>query len=265
MRAELTAASFATVDQLFRYKEAGFTLPPFPGYTDDAWGIKAHNRPWIAEAGRFRSGERILEVGGAYSTLPAYLAATHGTESWIGDDFGAYSNETELWQRWGNPDEWISSHPSVRYVKQPFGFFSREYPDDYFDCVFSVSTLEHIEPRLWPDVIRDMLRVTRPGGRQLHSIDIPSFSPWMTLALEVWGRIPLTSLIRQHPLRRWRSAFRSAGVAIRAGWPSVVSTLDRRNLAESYDVVYRFYPPNGKAKPYRGAALSLLLEIHRTA
>ena len=31
----LTQLSLATVDQLFRYKAAGFTLPPFPGYSDD--------------------------------------------------------------------------------------------------------------------------------------------------------------------------------------------------------------------------------------
>lgn len=69
----LTHASLATVDELFRYKAAGFTLPPFPGYTPDQWGIKAHNRPWVDEAGRWATGQRILEVGGAYSRLPGGL------------------------------------------------------------------------------------------------------------------------------------------------------------------------------------------------
>src|SRR5690606_16488032 len=98
---------------------------------------------------------------------------TYGTESWIIDDFGAYSNETAAWSRWGDPDDWIRDHPTVRYCKKPMGFNSAEIPDDYFDCVFSVSTLEHSPEELWPAVIRDMLRVTKIGGRQLHSIGIP--------------------------------------------------------------------------------------------
>lgn len=97
MPANLTRAEFATVQQLFEYKERGLPLKPFPGYSDDEWGIKAHNRPWIDVTGAFQRGERIVEVGGAYSLLPEYLAEKYGTESWIIDDFGGYSKETDLW------------------------------------------------------------------------------------------------------------------------------------------------------------------------
>lgn len=54
----LTHASLATVDELFRYKSQGFQLEDFPGYTPDQWGIKAHNRSWIEEAGEFAGGQR---------------------------------------------------------------------------------------------------------------------------------------------------------------------------------------------------------------
>ena len=60
----LTDVHLATVDELFRYKSRGFELERFPGYTPDQWGIKAHNRPWIEEAGDFAKGQRIIEVGG---------------------------------------------------------------------------------------------------------------------------------------------------------------------------------------------------------
>ena len=257
--ATITAARFATVDELFRFKETGFVLPPFPGYSDDQWGIKAHNRPWIDVAGKFQRGERVIEVGGAYSLLPEYLADKHGTESWIADDFGAYTSEA-LWSRWGDPDAWIAAHPRVRYVKKPLGFFDPDYPDDHFDCVFSVSTLEHIPRKHWVDVIRDMVRITKPGGRQLHSIDIPSLPPVITLAAPFASRVPFTGLYA-HPLIGWRRAFERAGVRIATRWPSITSTLDRRLLAESYDVVYRFYP----SKKYSGGSLSLLVELRKDA
>ncbi|MFN0253194.1 MAG: class I SAM-dependent methyltransferase [Kofleriaceae bacterium] len=262
--ATLTAVRFATVDELFRFKESGFSLDPFPGYSDDQWGIKAHNRPWIESAGRFARGERVVEVGGAYSLLPQRLAERFGTESWIADDFGAYTSET-TWQRWGDPDTWIAAHPKVRYVKQPLGFFSPELPDEHFDCVFSVSTLEHIPSKLWRDVIRDMLRITRVGGRQLHTIDIPSKRPLVTLAASATSRIPLARRVYSHPLIAWRRAFEAAGVQLRARWPSIVSTLDRRLLAESYDVVYRFYPGSDGSRRFDGGSLSLLVEIRRDA
>ena len=66
----LTKASLARTEELFKFKVDNIELPPFPGYTSDQWGIKAHNRSYIINAGNFQSGERVIEVGGAYSTLP---------------------------------------------------------------------------------------------------------------------------------------------------------------------------------------------------
>lgn len=245
------------------YKERGLPLEAFPGYSDDQWGIKAHNRPWIDTAGQFKAGEKIAEVGGAYSLLPEFLAQRYGTESWILDDFGGYSKETELWQRWGDPDQWIAKHPSVRYVKQPLGFFSQEIPNDYFDCVFSVSTLEHIPQALWPAAFRDMLRITKPGGRQLHAIDIPLYTLRKSQQWLLWSMVPGLSLLKAHPLRQWRKALKTAGVQIEAAWPSMLHMFDRSLLVESSDVVFRFYPPSNKAKKYPAGGFSLLLEIRR--
>lgn len=98
----LTNASFAKISELFRYKENGFQLETFPGYTHDQWGIKAHNRPWIEEVGNFSKGQKILEIGGAYSLLPKYLTEKYNLEAWVGDDFGLPSKE-QIWSRWGDP------------------------------------------------------------------------------------------------------------------------------------------------------------------
>lgn len=84
----LTSAKLARVDELFQYKFSGFKLDDLQGYTDDQWGIKAHNRPWIEDVGKFASGQKIIEVGGAYSLLTEYLANKYKLEPWVGDDFG---------------------------------------------------------------------------------------------------------------------------------------------------------------------------------
>ena len=171
----LRSATLATVEELFRYKDSGFELEEVPGYTQDQWEIKAHNRPWIDEFGSFKN-QRVMEVGGAYSLLPKYLGDRYGVEPWIGDDFGARSGEA-IWSRWGDPMELPAKYPSVRYVFEPMGRFSDEYPDEYFDCIFSVSTLEHIPRDQRLDVFKDMHRCLKPGGFERHSIDIQVGTP----------------------------------------------------------------------------------------
>lgn len=258
----LTHLSLATVEQLFRYKSQGFTLPDFPGYSEDQWGIKAHNRPWIEEVGRFAPGQRVLEVGGAYSLLPKYLGEKYNLEPWIGDDFGG-STDAGMWARWGDPRELPIKYPSVRYVFQPFGVFSPEYPDRYFDRIFSVSTLEHIPKPVIVDVFKDMHRCLRPGGVQIHTIDI---SPLLNVNVAAQG-LYYASKLSGRPLRllngiwSWLRVLELSGVTLRAKVPGLASLIDRSTLVESADVVYRFFPPNNAPKPYRPwASLLAIIE-----
>jgi hypothetical protein len=258
----LTSASLATVEELFEFKAKGFELPPFPGYSPDQWGIKAHNRPWVAETARFRGGQRVVEIGGAYSRLPEYLASTFGVEAWIADDFGMNSAEAE-WSRWGDPRKLPGMFPSVRYVFKRMGQFAPELPDAHFDRVFSVSTLEHIPASERLRVFRDMNRITARGGVQLHTVDVPVRRPKATIAQWAAQRLaPLRLLDRRltHEVAIWFKTIAASGVEIRVPVPSVLDLLDRRVLVDSPDVVYRFYPPNDAPKPFVGMA-SLLLVI----
>ena len=252
----LTHASLATVDQLFRYKSQGFRLEDFAGYTLDQWGIKAHNRPWIAENGKFAKGQRIIEVGGAYSLLPKYLSDKYELEAWIGDDFGI-STGVSLWSRWGDPRELPNKYPSIKYVFENFGGYSESFPSQSFDRIFSVSTLEHIPQQYRLDVFKDMNRCLKPGGIQLHTIDISQTELqicWIYHTNETLG-------VGYSEIQNWIKIIKESGVNIAASIPRSISLLDRQVLVESPDVVYRFYPPNERPKHYQpGASLLLIME-----
>lgn len=257
----LTHATLATVDELFLYKSRELALDDFPGYSPDQWGIKAHNRPWIEDAGQFAKGQRIIEVGGGYSLLPKYLADKHELEAWIGDDFGMSSGDP-LWSRWGDPLTLPDRYPSTKYVFERFGAFSSKYPDAYFDRIFTVSTLEHVPVQDRLMVFEDMHRCLGPGGRQLHTIDIATMSPRQTLIAGFMDRFPFWSKVagvRASEIRTWIELIRTSGVSMGFPIPNPMQLLDRQTLVESPDVVYRFYPPNSAPKPYCPSASLLLI------
>lgn len=257
----LTQASLATVNELFRYKANNFSLRPFPGYSDDQWGIKAHNRPWVAETVNLTQGMKVIEVGGAYSTLPRFLAEQYSVEAWVGDDFGIEDDET-LWSRWGDPRRLPELHPQVTYIYERFGKFSLSYPDEYFDCIFSVSTLEHVPYSERESVINDMHRCLRPGGIQLHTIDIGVGSPRDVILDAVVEKCPwIQKVIKRRPseISAWVTLLQHTGVTIQANIPSSLKLLDRSILVESPDVVYRFYPPNNAPKSYNPSASFLMV------
>jgi len=258
----LSHASLATTEQLFQYKRNGFKLDEFPGYTPDQWGIKAHNRPWIEATGNFSRGQKVMEVGGAYSLFPQYLGDKYGVEAWIGDDFGSSIGDT-TWSRWGDPRSLPKKYPSVKYVFEPFGKFDEKYPDSYFDCIFSISTLEHIRYEYRLDVFRDMNRCLKAGGRQLHTIDIST--GWKKTALSsLVDSLPGLNRIHwrgQSEIRSWINVMRNSGIRISASVPNPLRLFDRGILVESPDVVYRFYPPNEEPKAYNpGASLLVVIE-----
>ena len=262
----LKTASLATVEELFRYKHQGFVLESFPGYSDDQWGIKAHNRPWIEELGEFEKGQRIIEVGGAYSLLPEYLARKYELEAWVGDDFGMTSQtkDRKLWSRWGDPEAHAREHSDVKYVFERFGTFTKQYPDEYFDRIFSVSTLEHIPVADRSNVFKDMHRCLKPGGIQLHTIDVSAKIKRVAIT-SLSENIPLLNRVvwrGNSEIQNWMSLLRSSGVKILCSIPKTARMLDRRILVDSPDVVYRFCPPNNEPKPYQAAA-SLLLIIEK--
>jgi hypothetical protein len=257
----LTHMALATVEELFRYKSSGFDLETFPGYTSDQWGIKAHNRPWIEEAGKFAKGQKIIEVGGAYSLLPKYLGEKYELEAWIGDDFGVKTGEA-LWSRWGAPEDLPKKYPAVRYVFERFGSFSPQFPDAYFDRIFTVSTLEHVPHEHRLSIFMDMHRCLKLGGRELHTIDIQTVSPKRTMMSAYMDKFSVVSQAigsRFSEIRQWVNIIKDSGVKIAAPIPNPLQLLDRSILVESPDVVYRFYPPNNSPKPYCPVASLLLI------
>ena len=161
-----TAVEIALADtpRLFRYC--------LEGEPEIHLNLKGFDYAWIVRSFPWQPETRVLDVGAGYSWLPTYLANRFGCEVWAIDDFGA-NEPSGFWERGQDPEAYIRSHPEIRFIKGRLGERgSSPLPDGYFDCVYSASALEHVPTAQILGVWEAMDRLLRPGGTQVHALDI---------------------------------------------------------------------------------------------
>jgi len=138
-----------------------------------SFGIKGFDYGWLLTSRKWKQGEKVLDVGGAYSDFPSYLNRQFGCETWVVDDFGIDVNDP-FWQRNMTPKNHVDAHPENKYVLERVGDPDRSsLPTGYFDVVYSASALEHVPPDLTPAVWKHMYSLLAPQGELIHAIDIP--------------------------------------------------------------------------------------------
>jgi glycosyltransferase involved in cell wall biosynthesis len=128
--------------------------------------LKDVQRPWTVKAilATVPSGGRLLEIG-AGDPFVASLLEQLGYEAWIVDPYDG---------RDGGPSDFEairSGYPDINFLR---GLF----PDDVdhglegsFDCVYSISVLEHVPLQEVERVCAGMRRFARQGGNLVHAVD----------------------------------------------------------------------------------------------
>ncbi len=161
---QVIETSLADLSRLYRYKTDQVPMADFH--------IKGFDNPWLLSSHPWKKGERVLDVGAAYSLFPIHIQAAFGCEVWAADDFGLSSNEP-FWQRDDSPHEHIASHPEIKYVLERLGEPKKSsLPASYFDVIYSASVLEHVPANTMAAVWCHMDSLLKPGGEMLHAIDV---------------------------------------------------------------------------------------------
>lgn len=62
---------------------------------------------------------------------------------------------------------------SIKLITKNIGEFSNDIPENYYDCIFSISVMEHVDLKNWMNCFKDMRRLLKDGGLCFHCIDIP--------------------------------------------------------------------------------------------
>ena len=152
--------SYATVRD---YCDSIDHFPQLASYQQD---LKDSERPWTVKAilNRVPKGGRLLEVGSGEPLAAATLASL-GYEVTICDPFdGSGRGPTEY-------EYYKKQYPEVRYIRSLFTpAVARDYPK-YFDCVYSISVLEHVEGTHLDDVYNATSISLKAGGYSIHVAD----------------------------------------------------------------------------------------------
>lgn len=106
-----------------------------------------------------RSGLQIAEIGGGHSRVLQQLKTKNAC--WNIDKFeGVGCGPTKPKRDRG-----------IRLVREYIGDFSTNVPANYFDVVFSVSVVEHVQSDALQPFFSDCHRILKSGGLMVHAID----------------------------------------------------------------------------------------------
>lgn len=152
--------SYATVPDFFDSADFMPEIVRFESTLKDA------QRPWAVKAilGTVPAGSKILEIGGGEPLVSGFLQEL-GYQVTLIDPYDGSGNGPQNYQRFRR------FYPKVRIFREYFKKDSPVLAGDVFDCIFSVSVLEHIPTEELQSLFDGIAQFLRPGGCSIHCID----------------------------------------------------------------------------------------------
>jgi glycosyltransferase involved in cell wall biosynthesis/2-polyprenyl-3-methyl-5-hydroxy-6-metoxy-1,4-benzoquinol methylase len=128
--------------------------------------LKDLQRPWILKAvlAKVPRPGRVLEIG-AGEPFVADLLSRMGHEAWIVDPYDGSGNGPVQYE------EFRQRYPHLHFVKSQFHDLLENVPAGAFDCIYSISVLEHVPADGMPGVFRGLRRFLKPSGVSIHAVD----------------------------------------------------------------------------------------------
>jgi glycosyltransferase involved in cell wall biosynthesis len=129
--------------------------------------LKDTQRPWVFKAilGSVPPGARLLEIG-AGDPWVADLLCRLGYEVVVVDPYDGRDNGPDAF------DAIRARFPRVKFLKGLFPQALSALPDAQFDCIYSISVLEHVPTESIDDVFqRIALHSRTPDSPTIHAID----------------------------------------------------------------------------------------------
>jgi len=150
---------------------------------------------YVASLGVALPRRRALDFGCGVGRLTRALAR-HFDEAWGVDISPSMIRQARQW----------SQGEACRFVLNETSDL-RQLPDGHFDLVYSNIVLQHIPPRHARRYLRELVRVTSPGGLLIFQLPVgprPGTAAPARLKARVKARLPAPLRSAWDGLRRWR-------------------------------------------------------------
>jgi SAM-dependent methyltransferase len=128
--------------------------------------LKDLQRPWMLKAvlSQARRGGRLLEIG-AGEPLVAELLRRSGHEVWVVDPYDGSGNGPRDFHRY------CRTYRGLKFIRDRFSDSTPGLEDGYFDCIYSISVLEHLSADEFARSAAGLKRFLKPGGISIHAVD----------------------------------------------------------------------------------------------
>ena len=134
--------------------------------TDIHKDLKDVQRPWIVKAilSKIPPGSKLLEIG-AGEPIVADALSKYGYEVCVVDPYDGTGNGPVEYE------DYLQRFPNVTILRKFFTSDMDEFKEDEFDCIYSVSVLEHIEDEDFPLFFNAVEKYLKRDGYSIHAID----------------------------------------------------------------------------------------------
>jgi SAM-dependent methyltransferase len=128
--------------------------------------LKNVQRPWAVKTiiGCTQRPARLLEIGGGEPIVSGFLAEL-GYDVTLADPYEGTGNGPTEYERY------VELFPHVKILRESFGPGLSALAPLSFDCIFSVSVLEHIPTEAISHCFDAVAEFLAPGGASIHCFD----------------------------------------------------------------------------------------------
>ncbi len=153
----------------------------------DLWPTRKWEYPWAVVSASLESGMRVLDAGCGGSPFLVYLARIglhcYGIDPGRQDEsiheVGIYKSVRRRLLRLMEVNFVSGYYKLNERLKVPITYEQASiqkmsFNDGFFDRVFCLSVIEHIPRSQWHTCMQELLRVVRPGGKLLVTLDMDS-------------------------------------------------------------------------------------------
>lgn len=205
--------------------------------------------PFAVLAAELEPGMKCADIGCGTTPFTPYLGTVSGIENITGFDPDYFENEDKKSHyAFGITRSFIDK---AGFNFQPDDMTQLNVPDGSFDRVFCLSVIEHItEPVIWQKGIKEMVRVLKPGGRLILTVDLGINCP-LTNPLDIIkfsGLVPAGNIDFRWPQKRFVNMNGEGldvfGIVLEKSVRKIFADYNGKNSIVEHEAYKNFIPPS---------------------